>query len=126
MIGNWKKEPWQVLDALPKVVPFRHLTEMTLQDLAALPTPSGQEDDTVRQAIEEVLARVNLTPSKDLPQEEDQAGGMQQAAEPKDIGEYVQKQISSPMSYCPHTLPPFIDPRTNRSFHSCICEERAI
>ena len=89
-----------------------------MQDLAALSEPSGQEDVSVRQAIEDVLARVNLTPSENPPQADDQAGEAQQVAEPKDNGESVSKQTSSPMSHCPSiSLPLYLS--KHQSMHTC-------
>ena len=58
-----------------------------MQDLTALPEASEQEDHSVRQAIEDVLARVNLADSQDILQAHDQTQSLQQAAEQKDTGE---------------------------------------
>lgn len=84
MIENWKNEPRQISGQLrlirePSQFQIPHKMK-SLQELAALPEASRQEDSSVRQAIEEVLARVNLA---DTSQEEIKQHDIQPAAEQK-------------------------------------------
>lgn len=52
-----------------------------MQELAAQPEASKQEESSVRQAIEEVLARVDLAHSRDADELETKQHDTQQAAE---------------------------------------------
>ncbi|KAL3142432.1 hypothetical protein ABBQ38_002763 [Trebouxia sp. C0009 RCD-2024] len=69
--------------------------EERTRDLVALPAASMQDDSNVRQAIEEVLARVNLADSQDASQVEEQQHSTESAVEQKGTDAKPSKRAGS-------------------------------